>query len=78
MGYLNPFSIGILLINLALAYHSIRNGRSPLWLVALAVGSFAGFLVMVAVWAAYLIFAVIPDLWNSQAMRAMGSSGAKR
>jgi hypothetical protein len=69
LGFLNPISIGILLINLALAYHSIRSGRSPLWLLALAVGSFAGFMATIAVWLAYLGFAVIPDLWKSHGMR---------
>ena len=69
MGYFTPFSIGLLLINLALAYHSIRSGRSPLWLLALAVASFAGFLATIAVWFAYLVIAVIPDFWNSHGMR---------
>ncbi len=69
MGYFTPFSIGLLLINLALAYHSIRSGRSPLWLLALAVASFAGFLATIAVWLAYLCMAVIPDLLRSHGAR---------
>jgi hypothetical protein len=69
LSYLNPVSIGILLINLALAYHSIRTGRSPLWLLGLAAASFMGFLVTIAVWIGYLLFAVIPDLLRSQGAR---------
>jgi hypothetical protein len=69
LGYFNPFTIGSFLISLAIAYHSIRNGRSPLWLMALAVASFAGLLATIAVWGAYLVFAAIPDAWNSHAMR---------
>jgi hypothetical protein len=67
--YLNPYTIGMLLIDFALAFHMIRSGRSPLWLLALGVGSFAGFLATVAVWFAYLVVAVIPDFWNSHGMR---------
>ena len=51
-----------------MAYHVIRNGRSPLWLMALAIASFSGafsLLATLAVWFAYLAFAVIPDIWNS-------------
>jgi hypothetical protein len=60
-GYLNPYFIGMILVDFALAYHSIRSGRSPLWLLALGVVSFAGFLATIALWLAYLVFAVIPD-----------------
>ena len=70
--YLNPVTIGMFLVSLAIAYHSIRNGRSPMWLFALAVASFAGaysFFATIGVWFAYLIFAVIPDFWNSHGMR---------
>ncbi len=69
MGYFSPISIGILLINLALAYHSIRSGRSPAWLLALAVASFAGFLYTIAIWIIYLAVAVIPDLLKSHGAR---------
>jgi hypothetical protein len=69
LGIFSPFSIGLLLVSLAMAYHCIRSGRSPLWLMALAVASFASFLATLAVWGAYLIFAVIPDLLNSHGMR---------
>jgi hypothetical protein len=65
----NPITIGILLINLALAYHAIRSGRSPLWLLAIAVASFAGLLYTIAIWIAYLALAVVPDMWRSQGAR---------
>ena len=69
MNIFSPFTIGLLLVNLALAYHSIRSGRSPLWLMALAVASFAGLLATIGVWLAYLVVAVIPDFWNSRGRR---------
>jgi hypothetical protein len=65
LGFLNPISIGIVLINLALAWQVIRTGRSPLWLVALAVASFMGLLYTVGVWIAFIALAVIPDMWRS-------------
>ena len=68
----SPITIGMFLVSLAIAYHSIRNGRSPMWLMALAVASFAGgyaFFATIGVWFAYLVFAVIPDAWNSHSMR---------
>ncbi len=68
----SPVMIGMFLVSLAIAWHSIRNGRSPMWLMALAVASFAGaysFFATVGVWFAYLVFAVIPDFWNSHSMR---------
>ncbi len=74
MAIFNPFTIAILLINLALAYHSIRSGRSPAWLLALAVASFAGLLYTLAVWLAYLCVAVIPDLMRSQGARRLADS----
>lgn len=77
MSYFNPFSIGLMLVSLALAYHCIRSGRSPLWLLALAVGSFAGLMATLAIWFAYLVFAVIPDVWNSHGMRRFTGSVAK-
>ena len=44
----NPWTIGSLLISLAIAYHAIRNGKSPLWLVGLAVTSILGLLATLA------------------------------
>ncbi len=69
MGIFNPISIGILLVNLALAYHSIRTGRSPAWLLALAVASFVGFLYTIAIWIIYVAVAVVPDLLKSHGAR---------
>jgi hypothetical protein len=69
LAYLNPITIGTILVSFALAYHSIRSGRSPIWLVALGVASFVGLLATFAVWGAYLLFAVVPDVWNSDGMR---------
>jgi hypothetical protein len=65
----NPLTIALLLISLALAYHSIRTGRSPRWLLALGAASFFSILATFAVWGAYLVFAVLPDIWNSHGMR---------
>jgi hypothetical protein len=75
--YLNPYTIGMILVDFALAYHSIRSGRSPLWLLALGVASFAGFLATIALWLAYLVFAVIPDFWNSHGMRRFTGNVAR-
>ena len=72
MGFFNPITIGMFLISLAMAWHIIRNGRSPLWLLALAASSFlpgAGLLATIGVWLAYFIFAVIPDFMSSHGMR---------
>jgi hypothetical protein len=71
MGFLNPWTIGSFLISLAVAYHAVRNGKSPLWLVGLAVASFLSILATLAVWLAYLGFAVIPDLLHSAPARRL-------
>lgn len=71
MGFLNPWTIGSFLISLAVAYHAVRNGKSPLWLVGLAVASFLSILATLAVWLAYLAFAVIPDLLRSAPARRL-------
>jgi hypothetical protein len=60
--------IGSFLISLTMAWHIIRSGRSPIWLLGLALASFAGYGPFI--WLAYLVFAVIPDL--------MGSHGARK
>ena len=67
----------MLLVSLAMAYHIIRNGKSPMWLMALAVASFAGLyslLATVGVWIAYLAFAVIPDLFRSRSARRLADN----
>ncbi len=55
------YGIGItaLLIDLALAYHVIRTGRSFLWILAIAVvpPPFG--------WITYGVFAILPDMWSS-------------
>ncbi|MDB5739895.1 MAG: rane protein [Alphaproteobacteria bacterium] len=78
MGYFSPINIAILLIDLAMAWHVIRSGRSPLWIMGLGVVSFlAGFLALVALWVAYVVMAVIPDLMNSHGMRSFTGSVVK-
>ena len=70
MGYFSPLNIGIFLVDIALAVHCIRTGRSVLWILALSIGSFVGgLLAILAVWLAYLVMAVIPDFWNSHGTR---------
>ena len=76
MDYFNPYTIGSFLISLAIAYHSIRSGRSPLWLLAIAVASFAGLLATVAVWLGYLFVAVIPDFLRSHGMRRFADNAS--
>ena len=68
MGYFSGWMIGSFLVSLAMAWHIIRSGRSPLWLLGLALASFTGYGPFV--WLAYLVFAVIPDF--------LGSHGARR
>ena len=72
----SPFTIGLFVVNLALAYHSIRSGRSPMWLAALGLIAISGFMVggiailaNFALWGAYLLFAVLPDMVNSHGAR---------
>jgi hypothetical protein len=59
------YGIGItaLLVDLALAYHVIRTGRSFLWILAIAIvpPPFG--------WIAYGIFAIVPDMWSSAPAR---------
>ena len=69
MGFFSPWMIGSFLISLAIAYHSIRNGKTPMWLMGLALASFVSFFATLAVWIAYLIFAVIPDMMRSNSAR---------
>ena len=77
MGFFNPITIGMFLVSLAMAYHIIRNGNSPMWLMALAVASFAGlysFFATIGVWLAYLAFAVIPGLLRSHGARRLADN----
>jgi len=58
------YGIGLptLIIDLALAYHVIRTGRSYLWI--LAIGLLPPFS-----WIAYGAFAILPDMWSSAPAR---------
>lgn len=56
------YSFGYLLISLGFAYHCIRTGRPWWWLLVI------GFLGPLG-WAAYVIFAILPDLFGSQSAR---------
>ena len=69
MGYFSPINIAILLIDLAMALHVIRSGRSPLWILGMGLASFISILALVGLWLAYLAMAVIPDFLNSHGAR---------
>jgi hypothetical protein len=69
--------IGTFLVSLAMAWHIIRTGRSPLWLLGLALASFVNILATFAVWLAYLAVAVIPDLLKSDSARRFKSGVVK-
>jgi hypothetical protein len=73
----SPINIAIFLIDVALAIHVVRTGRSMLWLVGMALTNFlpgVGILGLVAIWIAYLIMAVIPDFLDSNSMRRFRSN----
>ena len=74
MGYFSPLMIGSFLVSLAMAWHIIRNGKSPLWLLGLAAASFISFFATIAVWLAYLFVAVIPDLLRSNSARRLADN----
>ncbi len=80
MDYFSPINIAIFLVDIALAVHCVRSGRSPLWILALGVASFMGglsLLVLAGVWFAYLVTAVIPDFLRSHGMRSFTGSVAR-
>src|SRR5271156_6445627 len=56
------FGVPVLLIDLAFAWHIIRTGRSPLWIMAIALGQMIG-------WIAYIVFAILPDMARSNSAR---------
>jgi hypothetical protein len=69
----DPLTIGLLLVNLALAYHVFRTGQSPMWLAALGLISLSSFvlggialLATFGLWGAYVFFAILPTFWNSR------------
>lgn len=77
MGYFSSFNIAILLIDLALAWHVIRSGRTPMWIMGMGLASFISVLALAALWLAYLVTAVIPDLLGSHGMRRFTGSVAQ-
>ena len=77
MGYFSGINIAILLIDLAMAWHVIRNGRSPMWIMGMGLASFVNFFALIVLWLAYLVMAVIPDFMNSHGMRSFAGSVAK-
>ncbi len=77
MGYFSPINIAILLIDLAMAWHVIRSGRSPLWIMGMGLASFISVLAIPVLWLAYLVMAVIPDVLNSHGMRRFTGSVVK-
>jgi hypothetical protein len=74
VGFFSPWMIGSFLVSLAMAWHIIRNGKSPLWLLGLAAASFISFFATIAVWIAYLCVAVIPDLLRSSSARRLADN----
>jgi hypothetical protein len=74
LGYFSTINIAVLLIDLALAWHVIRSGRTPLWIMGMGLVSFFSLLALVALWLAYLVMAVIPDFLNSHGMRRFRGS----
>ena len=42
MGYFSPINIAIFLIDVAMAVHVIRSGRSPLWIMGMGLASYLG------------------------------------
>ncbi len=72
MDFFSPINVAIFLIDVALAVHVLRSGRSPLWILAMGATFFLGsfqFFGLLAVWLSYLVTAVIPDFLNSHGMR---------
>ncbi len=70
----NAWTIGSLLISLAIAYHVIRNGKSPFWLVAMALISFTYPFATPLLWLAYLFIAVVPDMLRSAPARRLADN----
>jgi hypothetical protein len=71
MGLFNfNFGLGIgfiLVIDLAFAYHIIRTGRSPIWIMVVAFLGPLG-------WAAYVLLALVPDMLGSHAARRLADN----
>jgi hypothetical protein len=69
LGYFSSINIAILLIDLAMAWHVIRSGRTPMWIMGMGLVSFFSIYALLALWLAYVVTAVIPDFLNSHGMR---------
>ena len=60
------FGIGfVLLVDLAFAWHIIRSGRSPLWIMGIAL------IPPPLGWLAYFVFAILPDMARSNSARRL-------
>jgi hypothetical protein len=74
LGYFSTINIAILLIDLALAWHVIRSGRTPMWIMGMGLVSFFSIYALLALWLAYLVTAVIPDLLRSNSARRLADN----
>ena len=63
------YGFGYLLISLAFAYHCIRTGRPWWWLLVIGMLPGIG-------WAAYVIFAVLPEMFGSSSARRFADNVA--
>ena len=77
MGYFSTLNIAILLIDLAMAWHVIRSGRSPMWIMGMGLASFINILALFALWLAYVVMAVIPDVMGGHRFRSFAGSVVK-
>jgi len=80
LGIFSPINIAFFLIDIALAIHVVRSGRSLIWFIAMAITNLLGGLwifVHIGIWFAYLFTAVIPDFLGSNSMRRFRSGMAK-
>lgn len=80
MDFFSPLNVAIFLIDVALAVHVLRSGRSPLWILAMGATFFLGalqFLGLLAVWFSYLVTAVLPDFFGGHFMRRFRSGMAR-
>ena len=78
MDYFSPINIAIFLVDIALAVHCVRSGRSVLWILALSAASFmGGLLLLLGVWVAYFALAIIPDFLGSHGVRRFTGSVAQ-
>jgi hypothetical protein len=69
LGYFSTLNIAILLIDLAMAWHVIRSGRTPMWIMGMGLASFVAPYALFLLWLAYLAVAVIPDFLKSNGVR---------